>query len=375
MQRSRVMKKVLSLFIAVTMVISLFATVVYSEKGDESAVYTSEHRHYEQKPLNITFYNPAADSIDGWKTRSIPMANGYMGISMFGGTEYERLQITEQSMYTAPSGYEGSKTSGQESFGDLFIDVGHPYEDVSDYKRYLSLNDATAHTEYSYKGVDYKREYFSSYPDKVSVVKFSASKDGMISLKVRPEIAYERDEIKFKGIKSPSGKHGTVVAEGDTITLKGNSEYYNIDFEGQFKVITKGKHTSLTHSNGTNEKGEPDNGTITVTDADEVLIIYTVGTNYIMQTSAFMETETTKRLEGNPHPHEKPKEKYAKTHTNQLIKNKHKERILKAAREKQQVTYKGNPICLTADLSAETLQARREWQDIFKVVKGKNLQP
>ena len=58
-----------------------------------------------------------------------------------------------------------------------------------------------------------------------------------------------------------------------------------------------------------------------------------------------------------------------------LTKTKHKERILKAAREKQQVTYKGNPICLTADLSAETLQARREWQDIFKVLKGKNLQP
>ena len=43
-----------------------------------------------------------------------------------------------------------------------------------------------------------------------------------------------------------------------------------------------------------------------------------------------------------------------------LTKTKHKERILKAAREKQQVTYKGNPISLTADLSAETLQARRE---------------
>ena len=55
-----------------------------------------------------------------------------------------------------------------------------------------------------------------------------------------------------------------------------------------------------------------------------------------------------------------------------LTKTKHKERILKAAREKQQETYKGNPICLTTDLSAETLQARREWQDIFK---GKNLQP
>ena len=58
-----------------------------------------------------------------------------------------------------------------------------------------------------------------------------------------------------------------------------------------------------------------------------------------------------------------------------LTKIKHKERILKAAREKQQVTHKGNPIHLIADLSAETLQARREWQDIFKVLKGKNLQP
>ena len=58
-----------------------------------------------------------------------------------------------------------------------------------------------------------------------------------------------------------------------------------------------------------------------------------------------------------------------------LTKTKHKERKLKAAREKQQVTYKGNPICLTVDLLAETVQARREWQDIFKVLKGKNIQP
>ena len=53
-------------------------------------------------------------------------------------------------------------------------------------------------------------------------------------------------------------------------------------------------------------------------------------------------------------------------------KIKYKEKILKGAREKQQITYKGIPIMLTADLSAETLQARREWQDIFKMMKGKN---
>ena len=57
-----------------------------------------------------------------------------------------------------------------------------------------------------------------------------------------------------------------------------------------------------------------------------------------------------------------------------LSKIKYKEKILKAAKEKQQITHKGIPIRLTADFSAETLQARREWQDIFKVMKEKNLQ-
>ena len=57
-----------------------------------------------------------------------------------------------------------------------------------------------------------------------------------------------------------------------------------------------------------------------------------------------------------------------------LTKTKPKEIILKAAREKEHVTCKGNPLNLTTDLSAETLQARREWQDIFKVLKWKNLQ-
>ena len=48
---------------------------------------------------------------------------------------------------------------------------------------------------------------------------------------------------------------------------------------------------------------------------------------------------------------------------------------MKATREKRQKTYKGTPIRLTADFSAESLQTRREWHGIFKVMKGKKLQP
>ena len=70
-----------------------------------------------------------------------------------------------------------------------------------------------------------------------------------------------------------------------------------------------------------------------------------------------------------------PKRKMLRHILIKLSKIKYKEKILKAVREKQQITYEGIPIRLKADLSAETLQARRQWQDIFKVMKGKNLQP
>ena len=58
-----------------------------------------------------------------------------------------------------------------------------------------------------------------------------------------------------------------------------------------------------------------------------------------------------------------------------ILKVKDKERILNAAREKQLVTYRGVPIRLSADFSKETLQVRRDWQKVCKVMKNKDLQP
>ena len=58
-----------------------------------------------------------------------------------------------------------------------------------------------------------------------------------------------------------------------------------------------------------------------------------------------------------------------------MARFKNKERLLKATREKHEVTYKGALIRLAADFSMETFQARREWQAIFQVMKSKALQP
>ena len=58
-----------------------------------------------------------------------------------------------------------------------------------------------------------------------------------------------------------------------------------------------------------------------------------------------------------------------------LAKYKDKERILKAARGKRSLTYKGRHIRVVADLSTESWQARREWQEIFNMLNRKNIQP
>ena len=58
-----------------------------------------------------------------------------------------------------------------------------------------------------------------------------------------------------------------------------------------------------------------------------------------------------------------------------LAKYKDKEKILKAAGDKRALTYKGRPIRLVTDLSTETWQARKEWQEIFHVMNRKNMQP
>ena len=58
-----------------------------------------------------------------------------------------------------------------------------------------------------------------------------------------------------------------------------------------------------------------------------------------------------------------------------MAKVKDKERLLKAAKEKQLVTYREYPIRLSDDFSEDTLQARRDWQEIFKVMKSRDPQP
>lgn len=235
------------------------------------------------KPLRLWYDEPAPDSDFGWANASIPMGNGYMGINVFGGTERERIQITENSLYDWADKNSGLKRRGVNNFAEVYIDFDH--SNVSSYTRELDLNKGISTVNYEQGGVTYSREYFTSYPDKVMAIRLKASEAGKLSFTLRPT-------IPFIG----GGKTGSVSAAEDTITLSGVMTYYDIKFEGQFKVISEGGRLEA------NQKSE---GTITVSNADSALILIAVGTNYQFDPQVFLTQDPKKKLEGFPHPHEK----------------------------------------------------------------------
>lgn len=314
--------------LASVMLLSCCPQSVIRAQAEETTPGNTQTVLYENKDYNLRFNSPAEDSMDGWKNASLPLGNGYMGVNVFGGVDKDRLQITEQSLYTSGTTWDSRYCAGQESFADVYIDTTHTLAGATDYTRTLRLNDGVANVSYTYDGTNYTREYFSSYPDKVTVIKLAADGDGKISFTLRPVIAYERDKLTAAGAANDSGKRGTVVADADTqsITLSGNSAYYNIDFEAQFKIVTDGG--SVTASNGTDDSGQTDNGTLTVTGANSAYIYFAVGTNYVLDSKAFTAYKANK-LKGNAHPHEKISGwmTTAGTYTYDQLKSRHQEDV------------------------------------------------
>ncbi len=220
----------------------------------------------------------ARESSDGWEKWSLPVGNGYMGANVFGRTEVERIQITENSLCNPGKG------GGLNNFAEVLIRIGH--KDVKNYLRELSLDDAMARVRYEADGVVYTREVFASYPDQVMVIRLTSSKAGMLNFTLNPKIPF------IKESEEGYSKRGKVTAQSDLITLSGEMEYYAIQFEGLFAVLPEGGEMKAH------------DGMIDVIGATNATIIAAVGTNYRMESRVFTEGDPKKKLAPYPHPHE-----------------------------------------------------------------------
>ena len=262
--------------------------------------YNSEAPYGGEDYYVFSHYNFPNLPDDGWEKWSLPIGNGYMGVNVFGRTETERLQITENS-FSNPATYDPEFRemykrhpgiiAGLHNFCETYIDFGHPFKEVESYRRSLSLNDGIAKTEYVYGGVKYTRTHFTSYPDKVFVTRLEADRRGALSFKVRAMLPGLGDWLIEEG--DGFGRSGTVTAADGALRFFGELDYYKIKYEGQIKIVAEDGET-VTHADFLELK----NGTAAT-------VIVAVGTNYTLESRVFLEKDPKRKLEPYPHPREK----------------------------------------------------------------------
>lgn len=220
---------------------------------------------------------------DGWENRGMPIGNGYLGAVVFGRTDTERIQITENS-FCNPL-YEPTCGAGLNNFAELWLDFGHTA--VSDYRRSLSLNTAVVHVAYTCDGVGYEREYFASYPDRVMVVRLKADCPRALRFRLRAEVPFVRDWCVEPG--DGMGKSGDVSSKGRTLMLETKLHYYGVRGALRAAVETDGECRA-------------ENGELNVSGAQTAVLYIAVATNYRLDSRTFTEPEPAKKLIGNPSP-------------------------------------------------------------------------
>ncbi len=272
------------------------AAVDYETQKPLRLYYDEEAPYGNETPSEIFNWGSYAD--DGWEKWALPLGNGYMGVVVFGRTATERLQITENSLSTPYLG--GDVGGGMTNFGEIYMDFGHTNSEVTNYSRDLLLDEGTAHVNYTYNGVNYSRELFASYPDKVTVVKLTADQAGKIDFTLRAEIPYLEDYyVDTEHGNALRGKTGTVTSVGDTITWAGKFGAYEVKYEGQVKIIPEGGTVTAS----TDDKG---NGCLKVSGANTAYVIIGAGTNYPVGDSAiFAAANGKEELAKYPAPHQK----------------------------------------------------------------------
>lgn len=201
---------------------------------------------------------------EDWESWSYPLGNGTLGANVFGRTDVERIQLSEKTFANEGIYHRGGLTSAAE----LYLDLGH--ELISNYCRELNLNEAIKTVRYNSGGVRYEREYFTSHPDDVLVVRLTADQPGSLSLTVRPEIPHIPS-------REPGGqKTAETFVDGNDIRITGTIDFFQTRYAVQVRVLPEG---------GKRIDGDK---TLAIQDADAVTLLVGIGTNYQLRPEVFL---------------------------------------------------------------------------------------
>ncbi|MCE7006666.1 glycoside hydrolase family 95 protein [Kibdelosporangium philippinense] len=250
------------------------------------------------RDMVLWYDEPAPDTNQGWETRSLPIGNGAMGATVFGGVQAERLQFNEKTLWTGGPGVsdynygnwseprpgaleairqrvinEGQvkpedvlaslglksdtprhrRFGAYQSFGDLRL--AFPHTQFTDYRRELDISRGTAKVSYVADSVRYTREYFATAKDDVLVARISADRPGKITMNTR--------------IQVPANRTSTVAASKGRITVTGALASNGLRYETQAQVNNQG-----------GSRTDNADGSVSVAGANEVTLVLAAGTDY-----------------------------------------------------------------------------------------------
>lgn len=242
---------------------------------------------------NIIWFDTPGD-FDKWEQQCLPIGNGYLGASFFGGIAKEKIVLNEKSLWAGgpsenrpdycggikPDSYKYVKrvqeflynneydkavellphlTGGSDGFGayqllcNMFLDFSNIDETkATDYTRELDMDNSVYTNKFTYQGAIHTREFFANYPDNVVCMKLSSDKAKRICVKLSLD----------------SLQTGNVRAEDDTLIYEGALWDNGLRYNAQFKVVCE---------NGEFIQGKD---CIMVEHADQVIIYFTCATDY-----------------------------------------------------------------------------------------------
>jgi len=139
-----------------------------------------------------------------WEQEALPIGNGHLGAMVFGGMQKERIQFNEDSLWIG----DEVDTGAYQAFGDIYLEFAHA--DGANYRRELDMSRGVHTVTYTSGGVQYRREYFASYPARAIVLRFTADKPGA-----------------YTGTIALTDMHqGKITAEGNKLTSVGSLQGY-----------------------------------------------------------------------------------------------------------------------------------------------------
>ncbi len=200
-----------------------------------SAIYITDGTEVTCSGNLLQYDRPATQ----WMTEALPVGNGNMGAMVFGGTDWERIQFNEKSLWNGDEKHAGA----YQAFGDLILKFNSSVKgdgEVSDYSRTLDIERAVQTTTYEKGGIRFTREVIASHPAGVIVVRMTADKPG-----------------SFSGAIWLTDMHGgDVLAAKDRLTCSGVLNN-GLDYESQVVLVPEGGSVRPLFEGGYDNKPVP----------------------------------------------------------------------------------------------------------------------